>query len=213
VEFGAALRHWRQTAGLSLADLAREVHYSKGYLSKVETGMAQGSPQLAALCDDVLAAGGELTARIEEPAAPRPPDRHAESARLMIEHGLQVLVALDRAHTGLRRVARGNAGLDVSAAVQESGLHAAREHLLVSGSPTLVQAGEAVFRRLLDIRNVVGLGADLESAAYHRAYHAFSGALWKYRMSVRAELGQPSLSPAQLGLTDFSDRDRCRSCN
>ncbi|NBH03695.1 helix-turn-helix transcriptional regulator, partial [Amycolatopsis sp. SID8362] len=37
--FGAELRRLRHAAGLSLTELADRVHYSKGYLSKVETGL------------------------------------------------------------------------------------------------------------------------------------------------------------------------------
>ena len=36
--FGAELRRRRVAAGLSLAQLAARIHYSKGYLSKIETG-------------------------------------------------------------------------------------------------------------------------------------------------------------------------------
>ncbi len=60
--FGDELRRRRTAASLSLRDLAGLVHYSRGYLSKVETGQASASIQLARLCDAALQAGGELVA-------------------------------------------------------------------------------------------------------------------------------------------------------
>ncbi|MGO9082574.1 MAG: helix-turn-helix domain-containing protein [Streptosporangiaceae bacterium] len=60
--FGEELRRRRMAAGLSLRDLAALVHYSRGYLSKVETRHAPAGVQLARLCDAALHAGGELVA-------------------------------------------------------------------------------------------------------------------------------------------------------
>ncbi|MFC3453838.1 ATP-binding protein [Amycolatopsis speibonae] len=59
--FGAELRRRRKAAGLSLTELAARTHYSKGYLSKVETGISAPNPALAALCETELGAEGELT--------------------------------------------------------------------------------------------------------------------------------------------------------
>lgn len=58
--FGEELRRKRITAGLSLAQLAQMVHYSKGQLSKVERGIKTPSRDLIRLCDAVLEADGEL---------------------------------------------------------------------------------------------------------------------------------------------------------
>ena len=44
---GARLRRWRRAVGLSLAQAAERVGISKGYLSRIETGMA--SPSIAVL--------------------------------------------------------------------------------------------------------------------------------------------------------------------
>ena len=60
--FGSELRRLRTAAGLSLSDLATRIHYSKGYLSKVENGMVQPNHTLAALCDETLDSGGVLVA-------------------------------------------------------------------------------------------------------------------------------------------------------
>jgi transcriptional regulator with XRE-family HTH domain len=58
--FGEELRRKRITAGVSLAQLAQMVHYSKGQLSKVERGIKTPSRDLARLCDAALEADGEL---------------------------------------------------------------------------------------------------------------------------------------------------------
>jgi tetratricopeptide (TPR) repeat protein len=64
--FGAELRHRRRAAGLTLTELAVRTHYSKGYLSKVETGLATPNPALAALCESELGAPGVLTALVSQ---------------------------------------------------------------------------------------------------------------------------------------------------
>jgi hypothetical protein len=58
--FGEELRRKRVTAGLSLAQLAQMVHYSKAQLSKVERGIKAPGRDLARLCDAALDANGEL---------------------------------------------------------------------------------------------------------------------------------------------------------
>lgn len=47
---------------MSLADLAGVTHYSKGYLSKLETGAKPPSPEAAVACDTALGADGALVA-------------------------------------------------------------------------------------------------------------------------------------------------------
>ena len=71
--FGTELRRLRSAAGFSLTDLADAVHYSKGYLSKVENGQAQANSTLAALCEDVLDAKGTLLTMV--PSRRRRPGR------------------------------------------------------------------------------------------------------------------------------------------
>ncbi|MFJ5276280.1 helix-turn-helix domain-containing protein [Streptomyces parvulus] len=68
--FGEELRRRRIAAHMSLADLARAVHYSKGYLSKIETGTKNPAPGLARRCDSVLEAGGALAALTLDRARP-----------------------------------------------------------------------------------------------------------------------------------------------
>jgi transcriptional regulator with XRE-family HTH domain len=69
--FGEELRRKRLTAGLSLAQLADVVHYSKAQLSKVERGIKTPSRDLARLCDAALDANGELASL----ASPAPANR------------------------------------------------------------------------------------------------------------------------------------------
>lgn len=58
--FGELLREHRIAAGLSMGQLAKRIHYSKGYLSKIENGLKPPTPTLARLCDGVLEVGGRL---------------------------------------------------------------------------------------------------------------------------------------------------------
>ncbi|MFD7631257.1 helix-turn-helix domain-containing protein [Streptomyces sp. NPDC059851] len=71
--FPAQLRRLRVERGLSLAGLARQTHYSKGYLSKIETGAKRVTVDVALRCDRVLEADGTLLrlAREAEAAATR----------------------------------------------------------------------------------------------------------------------------------------------
>lgn len=64
--FGDELRRLRRQAGLSLPVLADRIHYSKGYLSKVETGAVRPNTSLAQLCDAELDTGGALAALLPE---------------------------------------------------------------------------------------------------------------------------------------------------
>ncbi|NDZ80307.1 helix-turn-helix transcriptional regulator [Streptomyces sp. SID10853] len=75
--FGSALRRARTGAGLTLTQLSSLIHYSKGQLSKVETGRKHPTPELARLCDGQLRQGGALLALVPGRSAgrrPRSPD-------------------------------------------------------------------------------------------------------------------------------------------
>ncbi|NKE60329.1 helix-turn-helix transcriptional regulator [Lentzea sp. PSKA42] len=58
--FGELLREYRIAAGLSMGQLAKLIHYSKGYLSKIENDVKPPTPTVARLCDGVLDVGGRL---------------------------------------------------------------------------------------------------------------------------------------------------------
>lgn len=64
--FGETLRRLRQERGVSQADLARRVNYTKSYLSKVESGAKPPTPDLARLCDEALDGQGRLTAMVTQ---------------------------------------------------------------------------------------------------------------------------------------------------
>ncbi|WP_443067820.1 nSTAND1 domain-containing NTPase [Streptomyces sp. NBC_01351] len=74
--FPVRLRRLRVQRGLSLADLARQTHYSKGYLSKIETGSKPATPDVARRCDEVLRAEGELLRMVRE--GEPPPEQTAD---------------------------------------------------------------------------------------------------------------------------------------
>jgi DNA-binding XRE family transcriptional regulator len=65
LETGSELRRYRRAAGLSLAELAERIHYSKGYLSKIENGRHPAGIEVLRLCDAALGAQGKLVARAE----------------------------------------------------------------------------------------------------------------------------------------------------
>ncbi|WP_424185890.1 helix-turn-helix domain-containing protein [Actinokineospora sp. G85] len=60
--FGAELRGFRKAANLSLAELGDMTGFTKGYISKVETGARAPSRELARRCDSALGAAGRLIA-------------------------------------------------------------------------------------------------------------------------------------------------------
>ena len=76
--FGARLRHVRTEQGISLAGLSERTHYSKGYLSKLETGAKPASADLARRLDEVLGTGGALIELVEAERRPVCPYRGLE---------------------------------------------------------------------------------------------------------------------------------------
>ncbi|MFE0592072.1 helix-turn-helix domain-containing protein [Micromonospora echinospora] len=233
---GECLRRHRQAANLSLADLARRVNYSRGYLSKVETGRAPGNLALARRCDQALATGGALAAlmRHASPAAPPDPapapdgpgvDRPGAGTALPtsaplppgLASGVAFMLALDATHGALRRIADDDLPPPrrydaANRAVHDAALYVAREQLLVSATVPVVAAGEAAFLRLIAIRDAIRTGAALASPEYHAVYHPFAESLWTFRMALRQGFGQEPVTPALLDRIDWSDRERCADC-
>ncbi|MFK4104956.1 helix-turn-helix domain-containing protein [Streptomyces sp. NPDC019531] len=80
-DFASELRRLRRQRGLSLTALAQRVHYSKGYLSKIENGSKPATPDVGRRCDEALLAGGALlrllrgTPTAERTRRPEEPDR------------------------------------------------------------------------------------------------------------------------------------------
>lgn len=98
--FGRALRRRREERGLSLTGLAALVHYSRGYIGKVETGDKPPTEELARCCDDVLDAGGRLLGLVPEGGIPRFAQLPAAAATFVGRRGQ--LDRLARALTGPR---------------------------------------------------------------------------------------------------------------
>jgi Helix-turn-helix domain len=84
--FGTEMRRRRTAAGWSLGEFARLLHYSKGYLSKIETGDKPPSADVARRCDTALEAGGQLVALLPVRRAPVDPPAAA------VQHGDEVWV-------------------------------------------------------------------------------------------------------------------------
>ncbi|MFI9255253.1 helix-turn-helix domain-containing protein [Streptomyces sp. NPDC053069] len=67
--FGTELRRLRTAAGMSLAELARELGTGKGYLSRLERGLQRPSEPFARACDKALGADGALLELAAGPGA------------------------------------------------------------------------------------------------------------------------------------------------
>ncbi|MEV0203171.1 ATP-binding protein [Nonomuraea sp. NPDC050691] len=179
---GARLRRLRRERGLSLNELARRTHYTKGYLSKVETDDKALTPGVARGCDEALETGGQLAALVER-AAEACPYRglrpyEAEDSRWFFgrERALALLVS------GLTERLRGEGPLAVVApsgagksSLLRAGLLAAvrRGALPAPGSRSwpalLFTPGERPVAELLSrVAGAIGLdAADLERALAH----------------------------------------------
>ncbi|SCL49074.1 DNA-binding transcriptional regulator, XRE-family HTH domain [Micromonospora citrea] len=72
--FGNELRRLRLESGYSLSDLAREINYTKGHLSKIESGHKRPSLEMARLCDAFFAADGTLLRLVSARRAPEAGD-------------------------------------------------------------------------------------------------------------------------------------------
>lgn len=68
--FGVRLRRLRTEAGLSITEFAERTKYSKGYISKIETGAKPPNPELARCCDEALGASGALAELAAEAGGP-----------------------------------------------------------------------------------------------------------------------------------------------
>jgi transcriptional regulator with XRE-family HTH domain len=79
--FGVELRRRRLRAGLSTNGLAALMQYSKGYISKVETGAKSPSLDFARRSDAALAAGGRLIALAQATVRSRRTGRSEELSR------------------------------------------------------------------------------------------------------------------------------------
>jgi hypothetical protein len=72
--FGPRLRALRTAKGLSLSEFARRLYYSKGHLSRIETGVQAPSLELVRRCDAELDAKGTLVAMMSRRTPANPPE-------------------------------------------------------------------------------------------------------------------------------------------
>jgi hypothetical protein len=164
----------------------------------------------SAIIGAILALSGTLLADVRRDRRSRERDREADRRGTCVAF----ISALTEGLGALRRVPaeRDPARRRLATAEAMAPLYVAREQLLVSGTAALVVSGEEAFHRLIDVRDAVRRGAELDSVEYHDAYHAFSEAVWRFRLAVRQDLGEAPLTSADLNRPDFSDRDRCAVC-
>ncbi len=97
--FGTLLRKLRLDAGVSLAELAKRINYSKSQVSKVENGVQPPSAIFVRLCDAALQAGGELIAAVRvrgEPAVAEPPVADDEVWIMELDESGEVRVSTRR---------------------------------------------------------------------------------------------------------------------
>ncbi|MEU9027225.1 helix-turn-helix domain-containing protein [Streptomyces sp. NPDC048383] len=149
-DFGAALRRIRTERGLSLSGLARLMHYSKGYLSKIENGTKPPTADLAQRCDEALGAGGALARLVPDPV---PPARRPEAEPAACPYrGLAAFgpgdsdwfFGRERATSTLLHRLAGQAGKGPLAVVAPSG--AGKSSLLRAGLvPALRRGGDGLF--------------------------------------------------------------------
>ncbi|MDT0344419.1 helix-turn-helix domain-containing protein [Streptomyces litchfieldiae] len=154
--FGPELRRLRLAAGLTLDRLAALVHYSKSYLSKVETGQKRPTPDLARLCDTALDAGGALAVLVPEQAAPvgLPTISHRGEVWLlrMSKEGWSQFESMDR-----RQVTAAGAG-----AVLGLGLGGPRSSAEAQGT-SLIEASRSLFVQFRLLGQTSGPGVLLPS--------------------------------------------------
>lgn len=163
--FGTELRRQRLAAGLTLDRLAALVHYSKGYLSKVETGRKSPTPELARWCDTALGAGGALAALVPERAVsarPSPASHDGEVWTLrMHKDGSSRFESTPGRRTNAATLAPGAGGdpggdsgrhAGAVLALDAGGLRASAD----AGGTTLVEASRAVFAQFRRLGQTAG---------------------------------------------------------
>ncbi|WP_432824471.1 hypothetical protein [Dactylosporangium sp. CA-092794] len=165
---------------------------------------------LSAMVGAIIALGGTLLADTRRDSQQRGRDLRQDRRKQCVDF----VIALGEALGGLRGAAlvRDDGERRAAAAEAMTPVYPAREQLLVTATAAELLAGETAFHRLVAVRDAVRAGATLASAEYHDAYHPLAEALWGFRLTIRADLGQPKLAPDLLGRPDWTDRDRCDVC-
>ena len=106
-QFGSALRRIRTERQISLAELSGLVHYSKAYLSRIETGRRTATEALASACEDALGAGGELAGLMPPRSGQAPADVRLHSDVPQVRYSLPADTAAFTGRAGeLEQIAR-----------------------------------------------------------------------------------------------------------
>ncbi len=171
-------------------------------------------PLLSTVAGAVIAIGGTVIADIMRRRDGRHQYDFAERQRAYTEMVLSLGAGLE----GLRGIASSNLTPEervpaASAAVSKAGVYIAREKLLMTADPTVAQAGESAFEALIGIRQAVRSGAHYRDPEFHDAYHPFAEKMWRFRMSVREDLGAPKLRVGDINRADWDGRADCGVCN
>lgn len=170
-------------------------------------------PLVATAVGAALALGGALLGDRMRSRAEQTRDLRAER----LASYLGFVTAVDAAHARLRdisgpAIAGPDRGREADRAIGESRVYEARERLLMSGSPAVVRVGEQVLDRLRELQRAIVGGARHQTVPYHDAYHAYAGELWRLRQTVRDDLGNAGLSPADVGKRDWDSSETCAFC-
>src|SRR5690348_10476362 len=78
--FALELKRWRDVRGFSRAALAKQMGYTRPYVSKVESGAERPSREFAAHAETALRAGGALLAAFRDYEANRTAKTRAPAA-------------------------------------------------------------------------------------------------------------------------------------
>lgn len=122
--------------------------------------------------------------------------REERKSRTQTKHQVAIdfILAANRAHGLLRRVAwqaMEASQLQKAArnAVGNSGLHDAREQVLISAPHGMALATERAFFAVIAIRDAIASGSRLDSPAYRQAKGDFDHAIWSVRQAAREDIG------------------------
>jgi hypothetical protein len=105
------------------------------------------------------------------------------------------LTALHRANEAMRAVSLGERPdgttmeLAARAAFRAGGVYETREQVILVASEPVVRTAEVVFRRLRELRDLIGQGGRLGSEGYEPALVAYGDALQALRDAIRKDLG------------------------
>jgi hypothetical protein len=170
-------------------------------------------PLISTAAGAVIALSGALVADIGRDRRQR--NRDTEQMRWSVY--ADFALALNAAHAGLRGVGETSKSTSelremVNRALTDAELYGARERLLMIATEQIVKAGETVFSRLIDIRDVIRGGASTRSRQYHDVYHPYAEAIWLFRQAVRVDFRQRTFAPKSVDRPSWSERESCAFC-